>query len=128
AHGGQVLLSDISAGLVRDTLPDELTLLDLGDHRLKDLIRPERVFQLVAPDLLSVFPPLLSLDAHPHNLPTHPTALLGRQREVADVRALFHGGARLATLTGPCGTGKTRLSRQVAAEMLDDIEHGVFLV
>ena len=75
-------------------MPSGAGLLDLGRHRLKDLTEPERVSQLVAPDLPSDFPPLASLDARPHNLPTHPTALLGREREVAEVRALFEDGAR----------------------------------
>jgi predicted ATPase len=127
-HGGQVLLSEATTALVRETLPDGVRLLDLGQHRLKDLTEPERVFQVVALDLASDFPPLASLDARPHNLPTHPTALLGRERELSDVRRLFEDGARLVTLTGPGGTGKTRLSLHVAAEVLDDFEHGVFLV
>jgi predicted ATPase/class 3 adenylate cyclase len=127
-HGGQVLLSEATAGLVRDALPDGVRLLDLGWHRLRDLTEPERVSQVVAPDLASDFPTLASLDARPHNLPTHPTALLGRERELAEVRRLFGDGARLVTLTGPGGTGKTRLGLQVAAELLDDFEHGAFLV
>jgi predicted ATPase/class 3 adenylate cyclase len=127
-HGGQVLLSETTAGLVRDALPDGVRLLDLGRHRLKDLTEPECVSQVVAPDLASDFPPLASLDARPHNLPSHPTALLGREREPADVRGLFEEGARLVTLTGPGGTGKTRLGLQVAADLLDAFEHGVFLV
>jgi predicted ATPase/class 3 adenylate cyclase len=118
-HGGQVLLSSVTAGLVRDALPGDVSLLDLGEHRLKDLVRPERVFQLVAADLPAQFPPLRSLDARPNNLPTHPTALLGRDREVAEVAGLLRGDVRLVTLTGPGGTGKTRLSLQVAAELLD---------
>ena len=96
-HGGQVLLSEATAGLVRDALPDGVRLLDLGRHRLKDLAEPERVFQVVAPDLPSDFPPLASLDARPHNLPTHPTALLGRERELAD-------GARAAARATACGS------------------------
>jgi class 3 adenylate cyclase len=127
-RGGQVLLSESTTSLVREAMPSDVRLLDLGRHRLRDLTEPERVSQLVAPDLASDFPPLASLDARPHNLPTHPTALLGRERELADVRRLFEDGARLVTLTGPGGTGKTRLGLQVAAELLADFEHGVFLV
>ena len=127
-HGGQILLSEVVASLGRETLPDGVRLRDLGQHRLRDLTEPERVFQVIASDLASEFPPLASLDARPHNLPTHPTALLGRERELADVRKLFVDGARLVTLTGPGGTGKTRLGLQIAAEQLDDFEHGVFLV
>jgi class 3 adenylate cyclase len=127
-HGGQILLSEATTNLVREALPAGTSLLDLGQHRLKDLTHPEQVFQIVAPDLASDFPALTSLDARPHNLPTHPTALLGRERELSDVRGLIENGARLVTLTGPGGTGKTRLSLQVAAELLDDFGHGVFLV
>jgi len=127
-HGGQILLSEVVAGLVRETLPDGVGLRDLGRHRLRDLAEPERVSQVVAPDLPSNFPPLASLDARPHNLPTHPTALLGREHELTEVRKLFEDGARLVTLTGPGGTGKTRLGLQVTADLLDDFEHGVFLV
>src|SRR6478735_1910350 len=102
-HGGQVLLSEATAALVREAMPANTGLLDLGQHRLKDLTQPEHVFQLVIPDLASDFPPLSSLDARPHNLPRHPTALLGREREVADIRAFLQRGARLVTLTGPGG-------------------------
>ncbi|MBA2449954.1 MAG: adenylate/guanylate cyclase domain-containing protein, partial [Chloroflexi bacterium] len=127
-HGGQVLLTEATAALARDSMPSGEALLDLGEHRLKDLTQPERVFQVTAPDLPSEFAPLVSLDARPHNLPIHPTPLLGRQREVSEVRTLLQDGSRLVTLTGPGGTGKTRLSLQVAAELLDDFDHGVFLV
>ena len=127
-HGGQLLLSQATAELVRDALPEGVDLLDLGEHRLKDLVRPERVFQLAAPDLPTGFAPLRTLDARRHNLPTHPTALLGRERELAEVRRLFGDGARLVTLTGPGGTGKTRLALQVAAELLDHFPDGVFFV
>ena len=96
-HGGQMLLSEVAAGLVRDTLPDGVDLLDLGRHRLKDLSEPEHVFQVVASDLPSDFPALASLDARPNSLPTHPTALLGRVRELAEVRKLFEDGARRPT-------------------------------
>src|SRR3954465_5971075 len=82
-HGGQVLLSQTTYDLVRDTPPEGASLLDLGEHRLKDLIRPERVFQIVGPGLSAAFPPLRSLDARPHNLPVNATALLGRERDVA---------------------------------------------
>src|SRR4051812_14324394 len=98
-HGGQVLLSDVTAGLIRDDLSGGLQLLDLGKHRLKDLIRPERVFQVVMPGLRSEFPPLLSLDARPNNLPTHATPLLGRERELeAAHERLLRPDVRLLTL------------------------------
>ncbi len=127
-HGGQILLSEASAGLVRDDPLEGTELRDLGDHRLKDLTRAERVFQVAHSDSPSDFPRLASLDARSHNLPIHPTALLGREREVPEIRALLQDSARLVTLTGPGGTGKTRLSLQVAADLLDEFEHGVFLV
>src|SRR5205823_4732384 len=127
-HGGQILLSEVTAALARDALPPEVGLVDLGVHRLKDLTEPERVFQLAHPDLPSDFPSLASLDARRHNLPIHPTALLGREREVAEIYALLRNGARLVTLTGPGGTGKTRLSLQVAAELVDVFPDGVYFV
>src|SRR3954470_3109717 len=128
-HGGQVLLSDVTAGLVRDDLSGGLELLDLGEHRLKDLIRPERVFQVVMPGLCAEFPPLVSLDARPHNLPLQVTPLLGREQDVQAVRSLLlRDGVRLVTLTGPGGTGKTRLGLQVAADLLEHFEDGTFVV
>jgi predicted ATPase len=135
-HGEQVLLSRATAELVRDQLPEGLTLRDLGPHRLKDLTRPEQIFQLVALDLPSEFPPLWTLDARRHNLPAQPTPLIGREQEIAAVGALLRrdsGGGngadvRLVTLLGPGGIGKTRLSLQVAAELLDAFPDGVWLV
>jgi predicted ATPase/class 3 adenylate cyclase len=128
-HGGQVLLSQTTYDLVRDTLPAGASLLDLGEHRLKDLIRPERIFQIVAPDLTSTFPPLQTLERRPHNLPVHPTALLGRNDDIALVRErLSRDDVRLLTLTGPGGTGKTRLSLQIAADLIDQFPDGVFWV
>ena len=128
-HGGQVLLSLATCELVRDTLPDGATVLDLGEHRLKDLIRPERVFQVTGAGLPTHFPPLRSLDARSHNLPVHATALLGREHDVARARErLLREDVRLLTLTGPGGTGKTRLSLQVAAEVIDRFADGVFFV
>src|SRR5215208_5648930 len=128
-HGGQVLLSLPAAELVRDTLPSGAALRDLGEHRLKDLTRPERVFQLVVPDLPTEFPPLATLDTHPNNLPPQPTPFLGREREVALVRErLEHPDVRLVTLTGPGGAGKTRLSLQVAAELVEAFPDGAWFV
>ena len=104
-HGGQVLVSAATAALVADRLPDGATLVDLGVHRLKDLGRPEHVWQLVHPDLPSEFPPLRSLDAFRHNLPVQLTPLIGRQGEIADVGGLL-AGERLVTLTGSAGCGQ----------------------
>jgi predicted ATPase/class 3 adenylate cyclase len=128
-YGGQVLLSETAAILVRDWLPAEAALKDLGVHRLKDLGRPERIFQLQAPGLQVEFPPLRSLGnlALLNNLPAQPSTFIGRDRELAEVRALLES-SRLVTLTGAGGCGKTRLSLQVAAEMLDGTGDGVWLV
>ena len=129
AHGGQVLLSLPTQELVRDQAPSEVSLRDLGEKHLKDLFRPERVFQLLAPDLPSEFPPLRTLDAFRNNLPIQPTPLVGREREVAEVcERLMSPEVRLLTLTGPGGTGKTRVALQAAAELLEEFEDGAFFV
>jgi predicted ATPase/class 3 adenylate cyclase len=129
ASGGQILLSETTAALVRDSLPARAALRDLGHHRLKDLGRPEQIFQLDAAGLPAEFPPLRSLDnpALPNNLPVQLTTFIGREREMAEVRALV-GSSRLVTLTGAGGSGKTRLGLQVAAELLDGTGDGVWLV
>ncbi len=90
-HGEQVLLSAATYELMRDAVPDGATVRDLGEHRLKDLYRPERVFQLLAPDLPEAFPPLRTLEGRPTNLPAQPTPLVGREREVAEIVALLRG-------------------------------------
>jgi class 3 adenylate cyclase len=127
AHGGQVLLSAATHEMVRDQLPAGINLAELGEHRLKDLFRPERVFQLSAPELPSEFPPLRTLDAYRNNLPLQPTPLIGREEEVAQVCDLLGGEAtRLLTLTGPGGIGKTRLALQAAADLLDEFPDGTF--
>src|SRR5215217_2293216 len=126
-HGGQVLLSLPTQELVRDQLPAGMSLTDLGEHRLKDLFRPERVFQLLATELPSEFPPLRTLEAYRNNLPLQPTPLVGREKEVAEVCDLLRGEeTRLLTLTGSGGIGKTRLALQAAAELLDDFPDGTF--
>ena len=127
AHGGQVLLSDATRGLVDGALPDGVSLRDLGEHRLKDLRAPERLAQLVIDGLPSDFPPPRSLDARPNNLPTQLTTFVGRDKELVEAVALL-GGTRLLTLTGPGGTGKTRLSLQVAAAAADDFPDGIWFV
>lgn len=128
-HGGQTLLSHASQLLVRDSLPVGVGLLDLGEIRFRDLSHPENVFQLVHPDLPGEFPALASLDSRPHNLPTQPTSLIGRQAELAGILKRLHSdGVRMVTLTGPGGTGKTRLGLQAAADAIDHFAHGVFFV
>jgi predicted ATPase/class 3 adenylate cyclase len=128
-YGGQVLLSEAAATLVRDWIPAQAALKDLGVHRLKDLGRPERIFQLQAPGLPAEFPPLRSLanPALPNNLPAQLSTFVGRARELSEVRVLVES-SRMVTLIGAGGCGKTRLSLQVAAEMLDGTGDGVWLV
>src|SRR5215204_4619031 len=129
AHGGQTLLSLATQELVRDVLPVDARLDDLGERRLKDLFRPERVFQVTVPDLPSEFPPLRTLESLRNNLPLQPTPLVGREQEVGEGCERFRQEEiRLLTLTGPGGTGKTRLALQAAADVLEDFEDGVFFV
>jgi len=126
-HGGQMLLSLATEELVRDSLPNRVSLLDLGEHRLRDLSRPESVFQLLHPDLSNEFPALKSLDRFPNNLPRQLTSFIGREREIAEVEDRL-GKSGLLTLTGSGGCGKTRLSLQVAADLLEQYQDGVWLV
>ena len=128
-HGGQVLLSATAAALVVDQLPEQVSLADLGEHRLKDLERPERLFQLVHLDLTTEFPALATLNRRPNNLPTQTSAFVGRDAELAEIRRRIEDeAARLLTLTGPGGTGKTRLALRAAAEQVDRFDDGVFFV
>jgi predicted ATPase/class 3 adenylate cyclase len=128
-HGGQILLSLSTEELVRDELPKGVDLTYLGQFRLKDLFRPEQIYQVVAADLPSQFPPISTLEGVSHNLPTQATPFIGRERELAAVLNLMRRtDVRLVTLTGPGGTGKTRLSMQVAADLVDEFEHGVWFV
>src|SRR3954468_13095153 len=126
AHGGQIVLSASAAALVADD-PGEVELVDLGTVRLRDLSRPERVWQAVAPRLPVTFPPLRSLDVAPHNLPTPLTSFVGREAELAAVAALLRE-ERLVTLTGSGGCGKTRLALHAAAEMVDAHPSGTWWV
>jgi hypothetical protein len=107
-HGGQILVSASAAGLAADRLPAEVTLRDLGEHRLKDLERPERMFQVLHPGLGADFPPLLTLDLRPNNLPTQTSPFIGRELGLESIRSrIADDGVRMLTLTGPGGTGKT---------------------
>src|SRR5271154_552216 len=129
AHGGQILLSLATEELVRDHLPADIALRDMGERRLKDLVRPERVYQITAPDLPVDFAPLKTLDARPNNLPAQTTPFIGRDNEIhALKKRLSDPSVRLLTLSGVGGTGKTRLALQAAADMVDEFEHGVFFV
>jgi predicted ATPase len=126
AHGGQVLLSGATRALL-DDLPDGVALRDLGEHRLKDIEQPEHLWQLVIDGLASEFPAIRSLDAVPNNLPKRLTTFLGREREIGEVEDLLER-SRLLTLSGPGGTGKTRLSLEVAARSLARHPDGVYFV
>lgn len=126
-HGGQILLSGTTRGLIVDDLPQSAGLRDLGQHRLKDLARPLHLYQLVVPDLPSQFPPLKSLTLLPNNLPSLLTSFVGRQQEMEDIKQML-SRSRLVTLTGMGGGGKTRLALQVAAELLDTYPDGVWFV
>jgi len=126
-HGGQVLLSEATTSLVRQDLPDGVVLDDLGSHRLKDLLQPEQLSQLQIAELATDFPPLRSLNAHPNNLPVQLTAFVGRELALTEVRQLAQR-ARLLTLSGVGGIGKTRLALQAAAELVDEFPDGVWLV
>ncbi|MFN2159573.1 MAG: adenylate/guanylate cyclase domain-containing protein, partial [Anaerolineales bacterium] len=129
AHGGQVLISTTAANLVRDLLEGDISLQDLGEHRLKDLDRSEHIFQLIHPDLIADFPPIISLDYRPNNLPAQLTPLIGRASELAEIIAQIKSErTRILTLTGPGGIGKTRLSLQVSAELIDFFENGIYFV
>ena len=126
-HGGQVLLSTATEELVRGQLPPGVEVRDMGEWRLRDLSRPERIYQLIIPELPTTFPPLRGLDAIRTNLPAQLTSFVGREKEIAAIKALITTH-RLTTLTGPGGTGKTRLSLQVAAELLDSFLGGIWFV
>ncbi|MFN2463925.1 MAG: tetratricopeptide repeat protein [Candidatus Dormibacteria bacterium] len=127
AHGGQAVISAATYEVVRDHLPDPLTLLDLGEHRLRDLMRPERVFQLCHPDLPRAFPALRSLSGLPTNLPMQLTSFIGRERQMEAVDALLDT-SRLVTLTGSGGAGKTRLALELSVNRVDLYSGGAWFV
>ena len=126
-HGGQILVSGATRELVIDILPNNSELLGLGEKQLKDLLRPRHIYQLNAAGLPSTFPPLKTLDSSPNNLPTHLTSFIGRENEITEIKQELEEH-RLVTLTGSGGTGKTRLSLQVAADVLDSFPNGVWFV
>jgi len=126
-HGGQTLVSATTADLLADDLPDEASLLPLGVHRLKGLRLPERVFQLIHPDLPARFPPLRSLDVLPVNLPAQLTSFVGREGELAQITDVI-AAHRLVTLAGAGGTGKTRLAGEAASGAAGAFPDGVWWV
>ena len=127
AHGGQILLSNATQEMLRDDLPAHVALRDLGPHRLRDLGRSEHIFQVAAPDLPSAFPALESPEAVPNNLPRQLTSFVGRGHEIAEVKRLL-AGTHLVTVTGPGGSGKTRLSLEIATDLLAGYSDGVWLL
>ncbi len=127
AHGGQVLLSEATANLIRPTLLKDISLSDLGEHRLRGLAINERIFQVNHPALPLEFPPLKSLSIYKHNLPVQLSTFVGREKELADVKRLLQE-TRLLTLLGPGGTGKTRLMLESAEDVVADFMDGVWLV
>ncbi|MDQ2942505.1 MAG: adenylate/guanylate cyclase domain-containing protein, partial [Candidatus Dormibacteraeota bacterium] len=126
-YGGQILVSDTTALLVRDTLPSGVTLRDVGEHRFKDLVRSQQLYQLVIEGLPQEFPPNRTLDAISNNLPTQLTSFLGREAQLEKGLALLEK-SRLVTLTGAGGTGKTRLALHLAADAIDRYRDGAWLV
>src|SRR5689334_15648591 len=127
AHGGQVLISVATEELVHDELPAGVTLRDMGEQRLKDMIRSESIFQLVIENLPCDFPPIKTLDIVHHNLPAQMTSFIGRERELTEIKEALRAH-RLVTLIGSGGAGKSRLSLQVGRALLDQFSDGVWLV
>jgi predicted ATPase/class 3 adenylate cyclase len=127
AHGGQALVSEVVADLVRGRLPRDVSLQDVGTVRLRDMAHPESVSQIMHPRLRHEFPALRSLESAPNNLPLQMTRFIGREREIAEVRELL-GRARLVTLSGMGGLGKTRLALEIAVAVLDEYPDGVWFV
>lgn len=127
AHGGQTVISRTTWELVQDDLPAGATATDMGEHALKDLTRPEHVYQLNPPGLIDSFPPLASLDAIANNLPQQLTEFVGRDAELEEAKDLL-ADTRLLTILAPGGTGKTRLAIQAAADMIDQYPDGVFFI
>ena len=126
-YGGQIIVSEATRVLAEADLPDAIVLRDLGAHRLKDLAKPERLFQVVAPDLPADFLPLRSLDTLPNNLPRQLTSFVGRESELAKIQGLLRMSP-LLTLTGTGGVGKTRLAIQAASDLLNEYHDGVWFI
>src|SRR6266550_53036 len=127
AHGGQLIVSEATRALIEHSLPAGASLRDLGKHRLKDILQPEHLYDLVIDGLQADFPPPRTLEARPNNLPLQLTTFVGREGQIDEIRELLRH-VRLLTLTGPGGTGKTRLALQVAAETVREYTDGAFFV
>jgi predicted ATPase/class 3 adenylate cyclase len=127
AHGGQTLLTQTTFDLLQNALPDDVILHDMGEHRLKDLLAPLRLYQVNVPDLPRDFPAIKSLDTLPNNLSIQLTSFVGREKEISEIKTLLNS-SRLVTLTGSGGTGKTRLSIEVAIQELTSFANGVWLI
>lgn len=131
AYGEQIIISNSTYELVKDKFDNEsdvnISFRDLGERRLKDVIQPIRLFQIMAPGLRGEFPPLKTLDARPNNLPVQLTSFIGREAEMKQVKDLIRQ-AHLLTLTGPGGGGKTRLALQIAADIIDDFSNGIWFI
>jgi class 3 adenylate cyclase len=126
-HGGQILISQTVHDLVKDRLLDGMELRDMGERRLQDIAHSEHIYQVAAPDLLSEFPPLATLETIHHNLPAQLTSFIGREQEIAQAQELL-SSTRILTFIGPGGTGKTRLSLKVAAGQISEFKDGVWLI
>ena len=127
AHGGQILLSNATTELVRSELPGQVSLRDMGEHRLKGLINLDRLWQPLVPDLPADFPPLHSLKVIPNNLPAQLTSFVGREKEMAEIKQSLTEH-RLVTLTGSGGAGKSRISLQVASNSFERFSSGIWFV
>ena len=128
-HGGQILLSQIAADLVNNKLPDDVQLRDMGERQLKDVFQSVRIYQIIAPDLPSDFPPLKTEDVVHHNLPSQLTAFVGRETELESLKSLLvDTHIRLITIVAPGGMGKTRLSLEAAGQMIQSFRQGIFFI
>jgi len=126
AYGGQIIISNDAYDITKDSYSEEISFRDLGNRRLKDLIQPIKLYQVMSEDIPADFPPLKTLDARPNNLRVQLTSFIGREKEMTEIKKLF-SVTRLLTLLGPGGTGKTRLSLQVGADLIDGYANGVYI-
>jgi predicted ATPase/class 3 adenylate cyclase len=127
AHGGQTLITQTTYELLQNALPSDVTLQDMGEHRLKDLRTPLRLYQVNMPDLQQDFPAIKSLDTQPNNLPAQLTSFIGREKEIDEIKSAITA-SRLVTLTGSGGTGKTRLSIETGIQLLPKFSNGVWMI